>query len=43
MLLLQDVFSLTPLNVSFKRSLVGIKLTEWHNLVAQILDVNLVE
>ena len=33
----------SPLNVSFRRALVDNKLVEWHNLVAQIAHVELVE
>jgi hypothetical protein len=32
----------TPLNLSFRRVLVDSKLIEWHNLVAQIAHVELV-
>jgi len=32
-----------PLNISFKRALVDIKLVEWQNLVAQIVNVELVD
>lgn len=38
-----DVFSATPLNMSFSRSLVGIKLLEWHNLVGRMVDINVRE
>ena len=38
-----DVFSAIPLNISFRRSLVGNKLLEWRNLVATIAQVNLNE
>ncbi|WVZ51173.1 LOW QUALITY PROTEIN: hypothetical protein U9M48_002338 [Paspalum notatum var. saurae] len=38
-----EVFSRTPFNASFRRSLIGNKLNEWHNLVASIAHINLVE
>ena len=31
-----DVFSSNPLNVGFRRTLVGNKLVEWHSLVARL-------
>ena len=37
------VMATSPLNVSFKRALVDNKLVEWHNLVAQIAHVEMVE
>jgi hypothetical protein len=37
------VIARTPLNLSFKRALVDNKLIEWHNLVAQITNVELVD
>jgi hypothetical protein len=36
-----DVLSSTPLNISFRRALVGDKLRDWHNLVARLLSVNI--
>jgi len=36
-----EVLSTSPLNISFRRALVGNKLKEWHNLVAHIVNVNL--
>jgi BarA-like signal transduction histidine kinase len=36
-----EVFSTTPLNVSFRRALIGNKLLEWNNLIATIANVNL--
>ena len=36
-----EVLSSNPLNVSFRRALVGVKLTEWYNLVASLLHINL--
>jgi hypothetical protein len=30
-----------PLNVSFRRAIVGIKLVEWYNLVARVPNLNL--
>ncbi|WVZ96321.1 hypothetical protein U9M48_041976 [Paspalum notatum var. saurae] len=38
-----DVFRSSPLNISFRRALVGNKLQEWHNLVANLMFVNLEE
>nr|TKW41015.1 hypothetical protein SEVIR_1G285800v2 [Setaria viridis] len=35
------VFSTTPLNISFRRFLAGVKLIDWYNLVATILNFNL--
>jgi hypothetical protein len=31
-----NVMNQTPWNISFRRALVGDKLTAWHNLVAKI-------
>ncbi|WVZ59014.1 LOW QUALITY PROTEIN: hypothetical protein U9M48_009224 [Paspalum notatum var. saurae] len=36
-----EVLDSSPLNVSFKRSLVGNKLRDWENLVARLLNVSL--
>ncbi|WVZ54040.1 hypothetical protein U9M48_004908 [Paspalum notatum var. saurae] len=38
-----DVFRSSPLNISFRRALVENKLHEWHNLVANLMFVNLEE
>ncbi|WVZ82089.1 LOW QUALITY PROTEIN: hypothetical protein U9M48_029391 [Paspalum notatum var. saurae] len=38
-----DVLSSSPLNISFRRGLVGNKLVEWHGLVASLIHVNLEE
>ena len=38
-----EVLNLNPLNVSFRRVLVGDKLTEWYNLVASLLHININE
>ena len=38
-----EVLSSNPLNISFRRVLVGDKLTEWYNLVASLLHINLNE
>ena len=38
-----EVLSSNPLNVSFRRALVGDKLTEWYCLVASLLHINLNE
>ena len=36
-------FTRAAVNVSFRRSLIGNKLNEWHNLVASIAHINLLE
>jgi hypothetical protein len=36
-----NAFASTPLNISFKRSLVGEKLLKWNELVAKIAFVQL--
>ena len=36
------VLSTSPLNISFRRALVGNKLVQWLNLVAKIYSVRLV-
>jgi len=38
-----DVLNSTPLNVSFRRALVGNKLLEWQSLVARVVFINLNE
>ena len=38
-----EVLSSNPLNVSFRRTLVGDKLTEWYSLVASLVHINLYE
>ena len=38
-----DVLNSTPLNVSFRRALVGNKLLEWQSLVARVAFINLNE
>ena len=38
-----DVFSSNPLNVSFRRTLVGNKLVEWCSLVARLAHISLYE
>jgi hypothetical protein len=35
------VFNTVPLNISFKRALIGNKLLEWNNLIITITNVNL--
>lgn len=35
------VFGSVPLNISFRRVLVGQNLVDWHNLIALILRTNL--
>jgi hypothetical protein len=39
--IIQSVFSTTPLNVSFQRSLVGVNLQSWHDLVHNIANIHL--
>ena len=34
------VFNTTPLNVSFRRALIGNKMLEWNNRIATIVNVN---
>jgi hypothetical protein len=36
-----QVLSMTPLNVSFRRALVGVNWDNWFNLVGSVLEVNL--
>jgi hypothetical protein len=36
-----SVFTTVPLNISFRRSLLGDNLQLWHNLVAEIASVTL--
>ena len=36
----EQVVSTNPLNLSFRRTLVGVKLTEYINLVAYLRDFN---
>ena len=35
----RSVLSMTPLNVAFRRSLMGVNLQAWHNVVAMMADV----
>ena len=35
----RTVLSMTPLNVAFRRSLVGVNLQAWHEVVAMVADV----
>jgi len=37
------VMATRPFNISFRRTLLGTKLRDWHNLVAQITPVNLTD
>ncbi|WVZ96532.1 hypothetical protein U9M48_042161 [Paspalum notatum var. saurae] len=37
----ENVFSQMPINITFRRSLVGDKLIAWHNLLAKIANVQL--
>ena len=38
----RSVLSMTPLNVAFRRSLMGANLQAWHNVVAMVADVHLI-
>ena len=38
-----EVFSTTPLNISFRRALVGDKLHDWLHIVDMLLNINLQE
>ena len=35
------MLSTTPLNVAFRRSLAGVNLQAWHNVVAMVANVQL--
>ena len=35
------MLSTTPLNVAFRRSLVGVNLQAWHDVVAMVVNVQL--
>jgi hypothetical protein len=37
----RTVLSTIPLNVAFRRSLVGVNLQSWHEVVAMVADVQL--
>ena len=38
---IRTVLSMTPLNVAFRRSVVGVNLQAWHEVVAMVVDVQL--
>jgi hypothetical protein len=38
----RTVFSMTPLNVAFRRSLTGGNLQAWHEMVAMVADAQLI-
>jgi hypothetical protein len=38
-----SVFSMIPLNISFRRGLVGNNLIYWHNLVARVANTRLTD
>jgi hypothetical protein len=38
---LAEVMSTTPLNVSFRRSIVGPKLVEWNDLISRLANITL--
>ena len=35
----RTMLSMTPLNMAFRRSLVGVNLQAWHEVVAMVVDV----
>jgi len=37
----RSVLSMTPLNIAFRRSLMGVNLQTWHNVVAMMANVQL--
>ena len=37
----RSVLSMTPLNVAFRRSLMGVNLQAWYDVVAMVADVQL--
>jgi hypothetical protein len=40
-ILVTSVFSMTPLNISFRRGLAGNNLTLWYRLVARVAHIRL--
>jgi len=38
--MVSEILNSVPLNVSFRRTIIGIKLLEWNHLVARIANVN---
>jgi hypothetical protein len=38
-----NIFSLRPLNISFRRNLVAENLLSWHDLVTRLMDIRLVD
>jgi hypothetical protein len=38
---IMTVLSMTPLNVAFRTSLMGVNLQAWHNVVAMVADAHL--
>jgi hypothetical protein len=38
-----DIFSLRPLNVSFRRNLVAENLQSWQNLVMRLINIHLTD
>jgi hypothetical protein len=38
-----QVISSSPLNISFRRNLVGANLTNWYRIVASLQNINLLE
>jgi hypothetical protein len=38
-----QILGSSPLNISFRRNLVGTNLRDWHKIVASLQDVNLYE
>lgn len=39
----KNILSSSPLNLSFRRALIGNKLTEWHNLALRMMNFSLTE
>jgi len=37
----RTVLSMTPLNLTFRRSMIGVNLQAWHEVVAMLADVQL--
>ena len=38
-----QVFSSSPLNISFHQNLMGANLSNWHSIVVSLQDVNLMD
>ena len=35
------LYNITPLNVAFRRSLIGVNLQAWHEVIATVADAQL--